>query len=109
MQSKFGKMDILTSLILAAILWPLQSWSRLLLFESIAKLSIVNLLLGALFGYLGSVFVSDSSISTWIGLSAIFNAYRSKELFYVKPQLIISTIVFVFAFFSFYIEVVEVQ
>jgi len=102
-------MDILTSLILAAILWPLQSWSRLLLSESTAKLSIVNLLLGALFGYLGSEFVSDSSISTWIGLSAIFNAYRSKELFYTKPHLIISTIVFVFAFFSFYIEVGDVQ
>ena len=102
-------MDILTSLLLIALLWPIQSWSRLLLSESTAKLSIVNLLLGALFGYLGSEFVSDSSISTWIGLSAIFNAYRSKELFYVKPQLIISTIVFVLAFYSFYIEVGEVQ
>jgi hypothetical protein len=101
-------MDILTSLILAAILWPLQSWSRLLLSESTAKLSIVNLLLGALFGYLGSEFVSDSSISTWIAISAIFSAFRSKEL-YPKPHLIISTTVFVLAFFSFYIEVGEVQ
>jgi hypothetical protein len=99
-------MDIFTTLLLVAILWPLQSWSRILLSESTAKLSIVNLLLGALFGYLGSEFVSDSSIVTWIAIVAIFSAYRSRKL-YPKPHLIISTTAFVLAFYGFYVELVE--
>ena len=95
-------MDIIVTLIFVAILWPVWSWSRILFNGSTLKLGVVNLLVGSIVGYISSELVEDNSIGTFIALFAVFSAYKSKSL-YPKTYLIISTSVFVLAFYSFYI------
>lgn len=94
----FTNMDMLIALFLIVILWPVLSWSRILLQDSTLNLSIFNSLSGALLGYVTSEFIIDNSVSYFVALFPILSAYKSR-LLYPKKHLIISTIFFLISFF----------
>ncbi len=98
--------DVLITLLMAIILWPALSWTRFLLMSQSNKFYIVlliNLILGFSFGYLSSIFIQDSSWSTWLAIIAILSAFRSRNLY--KPwKLMFSTLAFVVSFYIFFIE-----
>jgi hypothetical protein len=100
--------DVLLTLLMAFILWPILSWTRILLLMQTGKFYVfllINLLLGLIFGYLSSIFVQNPGWSTWLAIIAIISAYRSRNLY--KPwKLILSTLVFVVSFYSFFVEFV---
>jgi hypothetical protein len=98
--------DFLITLLLALVLWPILSWTRILFLLQSNKFYpglLINLILGLVFGYLSSNVVRDSSWSTWLPIIAIISAYRSRHL-YEQKKLIFSTTFFVLTFYSFFIK-----
>ena len=101
--------DVLMTLLMSFILWPILSWTRILLMMQTGKFYVVlliNLLLGLIFGYLSSIFVQDPGWGTWLPIIAIISAYGGRTLY--RPwELILSTLVFVISFYSFFLEYVD--